>query len=77
MSVVNIWEWFFYQVVAVHDLKSIYRVPLLLENQGVMQFFVERLKLPVNMANFSLRKWRNLADRRVCVGLIGGDIAAI
>ena len=58
----------FSQVVAVHDVTSIYRVPLLLENQGVVSFLKERLKLPTSSNTYCLRKWKNLADRSVLVG---------
>ena len=53
------------QVICIHDLSSVYRVPILMEEQGVVEFLKERLHL-----NFSLfhpksymMKWRNLADR--------------
>lgn len=36
------------QVVGVHDVKSVYHVPLLLESQGIVTFLQERLKLPTN-----------------------------
>lgn len=34
------------QVVGVHDLASIYHVPLLLESQGIVKFLQKRLSLP-------------------------------
>ncbi|XP_034247518.1 CTP synthase 1 [Thrips palmi] len=53
------------QVICIHDLSSVYRVPILMEGQGVVEFLKERLHL-----NFTLpqpksymMKWRNLADR--------------
>jgi CTP synthase len=52
------------QVVAVHDCSSIYRVPLLLQEQGVLEFFLKRLEIPpVETRRSYLHKWRNLADR--------------
>jgi CTP synthase len=33
------------QVVGVHDLVSVYHVPLLLKSQGIIEFFQRRLKL--------------------------------
>lgn len=33
------------QVVAVHDVSSVYHVPLLLEDQGLIKFFTKRLRL--------------------------------
>uniref|UniRef100_A0A665T3I8 CTP synthase n=1 Tax=Echeneis naucrates TaxID=173247 RepID=A0A665T3I8_ECHNA len=37
------------QVVCVHDVSSVYKVPLILENQGVVNYFCQRLNLPVDM----------------------------
>lgn len=53
------------QVVAVHDCSSIYRVPLLLEKQGVLRYLVKRLELPspTPRTPIFLHKWKNLADR--------------
>lgn len=55
------------QVVAVHDCSSIYRVPLLLQEQEVLEFFLKRLEIPKTVTQHNsdgfLRKWRNLADR--------------
>lgn len=53
------------QVITIHDLSSIYRVPLLMVNQGVIEFLNDRLQLHINMPrprNF-MRKWKDLADR--------------
>lgn len=33
------------QVFGVHDLSSVYRVPLLLKSQGILEFLIKRLKL--------------------------------
>ena len=58
-------SWFL-QVVAVHDCSSIYRVPLLLQEQGVLEFFLKRLEIQVVQTRPSyLHKWRNLAERSV------------
>lgn len=53
------------QVVAVHDVASIYRVPLLLEQQSVLKFLVKRLSIPIATPRTPhyLYKWKNLADR--------------
>lgn len=69
------------QVVAVHDCSSIYRVPLLLQEQEVLEFFLKRLEIPKHIAQHNsdgfLRKWRNLADRhdshqqQVKIALVG------
>lgn len=34
------------QVIGVHDVANIYKVPLLLHQQNVLEMIVERLKLP-------------------------------
>ena len=33
------------QVFGVHDLSSVYHVPLLLHSQGIVEFWTKRLKL--------------------------------
>jgi len=54
-----------YQVVGVHDVSSIYRVPLLLEDQQVVDFLADRLHIPLPTTRPPrfLLKWRELADR--------------
>jgi len=53
------------QVVCVPDVTSIYRVPLILEDQKVVEFFATRLGLPLPTPRPRkfLMKWRDLADR--------------
>ncbi|KAK7108848.1 CTP synthase 1-like isoform X2 [Littorina saxatilis] len=62
------------QVYCVHDVTSIYRVPLLLEGQGATDFFVERLQLnptcsgvqlnrPCSRSRRLMQRWKELADR--------------
>lgn len=53
------------QVITIHDLSSIYRVPLLLESQGVIEFLNDRLQLNIGLprTKYFMRKWRDLADR--------------
>lgn len=52
------------QVICVHDVSSIYRVPLLLEDQGVMDYFSTRLNLHVDMRpRRMLTKWKEMSDR--------------
>ncbi|XP_034948323.1 CTP synthase [Chelonus insularis] len=67
------------QVITIHDLSSIYRVPLLMESQGVIEFLNERLQLNISQIrprNF-MRKWRDLADsmdhlrKSVNISLVG------
>ena len=35
------------QVIGVHDVSSVYHVPLLLQSQGIVQYLQKRLTLPV------------------------------
>ncbi|XP_019647801.1 PREDICTED: CTP synthase 1-like [Branchiostoma belcheri] len=53
------------QVICIHDCSSIYRVPVMLEEQNVIRFFSERLHLEMPSRNGGklLRKWRDLSDR--------------
>ena len=53
------------QVIGVHDVSSIYRVPLLLDEQKLIEYFSERLELPIPVPKPRrfLTKWRDLADR--------------
>uniref|UniRef100_A0A1B6CF88 CTP synthase n=1 Tax=Clastoptera arizonana TaxID=38151 RepID=A0A1B6CF88_9HEMI len=67
------------QVLCIHDVSSIYRVPLLMEAQGIVEFFIERLKLDIPMPRPRrfMQKWRDLAERvdtlrkDVHIGLVG------
>lgn len=55
---------FYKQVICVHDVSSIYRVPLLLEEQGVVDYFRHRLDLPIErQPRRTLMKWKEMADR--------------
>lgn len=55
---------FYAQVICVHDVSSIYRVPLLLEEQGVVDYFRHRLDLPIErQPRRMLMKWKEMADR--------------
>lgn len=53
------------QVICIHDLSSIYHVPLLMEANGVVDFLNERLQLNISLPcpNRGLHKWRRLARR--------------
>ncbi|TRZ03068.1 hypothetical protein DNTS_029873 [Danionella cerebrum] len=52
------------QVICIHDVSSIYRVPLLLEDQGTVDYFCRRLDLPIQMRpRQMLRKWKEMSDR--------------
>uniref|UniRef100_A0A4W5LKD7 CTP synthase n=1 Tax=Hucho hucho TaxID=62062 RepID=A0A4W5LKD7_9TELE len=66
------------QVICVADVSSIYRVPLLLEDQGVVGYICQRLDLPIEMrARKMLTKWKEMSDRsdrlleHVSVALVG------
>uniref|UniRef100_A0A3B3DRH7 CTP synthase n=1 Tax=Oryzias melastigma TaxID=30732 RepID=A0A3B3DRH7_ORYME len=66
------------QVICVHDVSSLYKVPLLLEAQGVVDYLCRRLNLPVEMrAGKMLTKWKEMADRsdrlleQVSIALVG------
>lgn len=67
------------QVVCIHDLSSIYHVPLLMEEAGVIEFLNERLKLEIPLPKPArlMQSWRNLAERvdnvykKVTIALVG------
>lgn len=52
-------------VICVHDLSSIYHVPLLMESHGIIEYLKERLQLniPTTRPNKNLHRWRDLARR--------------
>lgn len=54
------------------DVASIYRVPLMLEDQKVVEFFASRLNLPLPTPRPRkfLMKWRDLADRWAPLGIL-------
>ncbi|KAM4046614.1 CTP synthase 2 isoform 1-T2 [Anomaloglossus baeobatrachus] len=52
------------QVIFIHDVSSTYRVPILLEEQGIITYFKHRLNLPVDdKPTVQLLKWKRMADR--------------
>jgi len=68
------------QIYGVHDVGSIYRVPLLLDEAGMGSFLLQRLKLSEvrdPKLKRSLHKWKELADRHdrlhdeVVIALVG------
>ncbi|KTF77871.1 hypothetical protein cypCar_00025625 [Cyprinus carpio] len=63
------------QVICVHDVSSIYRVPLLLEDQGVVGYFCRRLNLPIETRpRKMLAKWKEMSDRlleQCSIALVG------
>lgn len=53
-------------VMAVHDCKSVYHVPLLLREQSILQIITKRLGLTPKMdpdCSPLYNKWRQLTDR--------------
>ena len=55
------------QIIDVHDVSSIYRVPIILDDQQMDVLISKRLELPlpaVRPPRFLL-KWKDLADRFV------------
>lgn len=45
-------------------MSSIYRVPLLLEDQGVVSFLSRRLNMPIEAKpRKMLTKWKEMSDR--------------
>jgi CTP synthase len=67
-------------VLAVHDCKSVYHVPLLLHEQGMVKVLEDRLKLPPRTEphpSSLFTKWKQLADRHdrlietVTIALVG------
>nr|CAG4642448.1 EOG090X04HX [Evadne anonyx] len=53
------------QVICIHDCTSTFRVPLILQEQGLIEFFSERLNLNIAVPRPKkfMRKWRDLSDR--------------
>ncbi|XP_059172160.1 CTP synthase 1-like [Physella acuta] len=69
------------QVYGVHDVTSIYRVPLLLQSQNADSFLIQRLRIEIPQLNTEpvdiMAKWKELAERHdrllkeVCIVLVG------
>jgi CTP synthase (UTP-ammonia lyase) len=56
---------FYFKVICIPDVKTLYRVPLLLEENGVFTYLTSRLHL-VQKSNYDrslMIKWRDLAER--------------
>ncbi|KAE8621976.1 hypothetical protein XENTR_v10005053 [Xenopus tropicalis] len=52
------------QVIFVHDVSSTYRVPILLQEQGIIKYFKQRLSIPIDdQPSTLLFKWKRMADR--------------
>jgi len=50
------------QVISVHDVSNLYRVPLLLQSQGVPSLILKRLNISVSLDEGKLQSWKGLAD---------------
>ncbi|XP_055549686.1 CTP synthase [Wyeomyia smithii] len=67
------------QVVCIHDLSSIYHVPLLMEEAGVIEFLNDRLNLQLTFPRpiQFMQSWRDLAERvdnvykKVTIAVVG------
>ena len=68
------------QVICVPNVNSLYQVPLTFEDEGVVQFLTNRLRLPVvalNKFKQNMSIWRELTYRvehiteELCIGLVG------
>ncbi|KAJ3609317.1 hypothetical protein NHX12_023840 [Muraenolepis orangiensis] len=54
----------FCHVICVHDVSSIYKVPLLLEAQGLVGYFSRRLDMSIEgRPRKMLAKWKEMSDR--------------
>lgn len=53
------------EVITIHDLSSIYRVPLLMHDQGIVEYLNDKLQLNLKMPieKDFMSTWRNLAER--------------
>lgn len=53
------------QVICIHDLSSIYHVPLLMEQHGLIEYLSERLQLNITRLKREkcLQQWKDLARR--------------
>lgn len=52
------------QVIGVHDVSSVYHVPLLLQSQGIVEYLQKRLNLPtIKIPEQMLEKGHNLQKR--------------
>lgn len=54
-------------MICIHDVSSIYKVPLILENYGILDFLKEKLRLdvPVPLPLDFMLHWKNLVARYV------------
>ena len=52
------------QVVGVHDVTSVYHVPLLLQSQGIVAFLKRRLNLPGLNLTSEMLEYGMMLERR-------------
>jgi len=70
------------QVIGIHDVSSVYHVPLLLREQGIVQFLQKRLSLTsverptamVERGEDIQRRWKDMTD---VIGCVAFNIATI
>lgn len=63
------------QVIGVHDVSSVYHVPLLLEAQGIVAYFQKRLNLSaltiappmLDRGERLRRRWQELTKKYLCL----------
>lgn len=56
----------------MHDLDSIYKVPLFMEKQGALEFLQDRLNLPINSSynRIFMKQWKKLSDKYILLCII-------
>lgn len=51
------------QIVTIHDVSSVYQVPLIMEEQGVVQILKDTLRLDLKVMDDFLNSWRMFAEK--------------
>ena len=51
------------KVINIHDCPTIYHVPLVLRQQGIVEMLNERLCLGMAVPKKFMKKWKNLAEK--------------
>lgn len=56
----------------MHDLDSIYQVPLFMEKQGALEFLQDRLNFPINVDynRVFMKQWKKLSDKYILLILL-------
>lgn len=49
----------------MHDLDSIYKVPIFMEKQGALEFLQDRLNFPINVPynRTFMKQWKKLSEK--------------